>query len=1099
MGHLRTSRIAIALIAIFCSSAISLRAQVLKGTILGTITDSSQAVIAGAQVAVTETNTNVSRNVTTNSSGFYGVPNLDPGTYRVEVQHPGFRRMVRAGIDLVANSTARVDLELSPGAVSEVLEVTEARPLLQTDRADVGGTINRTQLQTMPMGFNRNYQSLIALLPGVGRTFRPHSEFYNSQDSLGSRVNGFGRHMNNFQLEGVDNNFDNGALTGIILPAEAIGSVDISTSNYDPEFGNAGGAVTTVTMASGTNQYHGNVFAYHYNKSLRANQPFATTKPPMVYNQFGGVIAGPIIRDKWFFFGDYQGSRDHFGGSNLAVIPTMEYRSGDLSASPTTIYDPATGNADGTGRQPFANKQIPTARLSPIVQKILAVLPPPTSPGLGTNFQKNTTRIKNLNSFDTKVDYVLGSNDRFAVRYNYQQAFVIDPVPGLYGIYGGPHNNGFNGTGPARVQSSGVSYSHIFSPTLMTELRLGFVRSYNRVDALDFGLKTAESFGIPGVNRDLWSSGMTTIRVNGYGMPLIGASGLPWIRTVTNWGIVDNFTRTAGSHLIKWGFDLRRQRNDLQQPGDTRGNFVFTEGTTALNGNSSVGFSNAFASFLLDRPNSISAGYAVIFPTRREWIYNLYFQDKWQISPKLTVDLGVRWEYWPGGKPAAPGGYSNYDITNNTLVIAGVGNNPMDMGVDNKLDQFAPRLGVAYRMNEKTVFRGGYGISYLPRVTANWNYPITSAASYNAPNSYSPAGSLAVGLPPPQIVQIPANGILPAPVNEVYRITPKDWFQGFVQSWNIALQRALPGNFALTVAYVANKSIGLPTIRELNYGKVLGGGAASQPLRQSFGRTASTATITDDSPASYNGLQVKFDRKFSGGFMLTTSYTYSRGIDYFTDFNTSVNPGKAGLPYDQWNLANNRGRGDFDVTHVFVQSYIYDLPFGKGKQWMNSGAGKWLLGGWQVNGILTLQTGTPLNITASNAALNTPLINNRPNLVGSGEVAIYRQVGKGIQWFDTTRFANPAPLTFGNVGRNILEGPATINLDFSLSRTFVVTEKVKALLRIDSFNFTNTPHYDAPNTTFGSATFGQVTTAGGNYGTGRGDPRQFQIGLKVFF
>jgi hypothetical protein len=336
-----------------------LSAQVLKATILGTITDSSGAAVPNVRVVVAETNTNVSRSTNTNDTGYYVIANLDPGAYRVEAQHPGFRREARLGIDLVADTTARVDLALSPGE-----------------------QIDQVQLQNMPMIYNRNYQSLISLMPGVGRVFRPNSEFYNSQDSLGARVNGAGRYNNNYELEGVDNNFDNGALTGIVLPAEAIGSVDVSTSNYDPEFGNAGGAVTNVTMRSGTNQYHGSLFEFNENASLRATQPFATSKPPLVYNQFGGAAGGRIVRDKLFFFGDYQGSRDHYGSTNIVTIPTLAFRSGNLSASPTIIYNPASGNANGTGRQPFEGNQIPLSRINSTVQVILSHIPAPTSSGL---------------------------------------------------------------------------------------------------------------------------------------------------------------------------------------------------------------------------------------------------------------------------------------------------------------------------------------------------------------------------------------------------------------------------------------------------------------------------------------------------------------------------------------------------------------------------------------------------------------------------------------------------------------------------------------------------------------------------------------------
>jgi hypothetical protein len=1094
---------------------LPLRAQALKATILGTVTDSSGASVPNVRIVIAETNTNVTRSTNTNDTGYYVVANLDPGTYRVEAQHPGFRREARLGIDLVADTTARVDLALSPGEQTEVVTVTADAPLMQADRADTGGKIDQVQLQNMPMIYNRNYQSLISLMPGVGRVFRPNSEFYNSQDSLGARVNGAGRYNNNYELEGVDNNFDNGALTGIVLPAEAVGSVDVSTSNYDPEFGNSGGSVTNVTMRSGTNQFHGSLFEFNENASLRATQPFATSKPPLVYNQFGGAGGGRIIRDKLFFFGDYQGSRDHYGSTNIVTIPTVAFRSGNFSASPTIIYNPATGNANGTGRQPFSNQQIPMTQIDAPVQALLSHIPAPTSPGLGSNFSLNTVRIKNLDSYDGKIDYVMGANDRVAVRFNEQNAGVVDPVPSLYGIYGGPHNTGFDGRGHARTYSSGLSYSHIFSPSLVTELRMGFVRNSNEVLPIDYGLQTAAQLGIPGVNLgtcapgapvfspNCQTSGMPQINVTGFDTPLIGSNGL-WIRTVTNWGVVDNFTKSAGTHLLKWGFDIRRQRNDLQQPGSPRGLFSFTQGPTSLNGNSNAGFANAFASVLLDLPNSIQRGYANLFPTRREWLYNAYFQDKWQVFRKLTVDLGVRWEDWPGGKPAFPGGYSNYNPSNNTLVLAGIGSNPLDMGMKNSWNHFAPRLGFAYRFNDKTVFRGGYGISFLPRVTADWNYPITQASTYSAPNSYSAAGSLATGLPPVIVVNIPASGVIPAPLNQAYRVTPPDWGFGYIQSWNVAMQRALPGNFALTVSYVGSHSVNMPALKELNYGQVLGGGPASQKYNQLFSQTASIQTLCPSSacpgtPAYYDGLQAKFDRRFSKGFLLTTSYTYGKAIDYYTDFDNNINPTKAGNPYNQFLQAANKARSDFDIRHVYVQSFVYALPFGKGEPWVHSGVAGFLLSNWQASGIFTAQGGLPLNITFSNSSLNTPLVNNRPNLACTCTPAVYGNVGPRIQWFEATAFAAPPVNTIGNVGRNILAGPGVINLDASLARTFSIRERYKLQFRMDSFNFSNTPHYDNPNTTFGSSTFGQVTTAGGNYGNGHGDPRQFEVSLKLSY
>src|SRR5215472_1724915 len=362
--------------AILVSAAITgLHGQTLKGTILGTITDTTQAAVSGVHVSVTEVNTNFQRTGVSNGEGFYVFANLDPGNYRIEAEHPSFRKVIRANIDLTPNTTARIDLELTPGAVSEVVHVTAETPLLQTDRSDTGSKIENQQLNTMPLLNNRNYQNLLLVVPGVQRAYRSNSAFFNSQEHLQSVVNGLDQ-RNNYMIEGLDNNVEN--LTGIIPPADAIATVDVSTTNYDPELGRAGGAVTNVTLKSGTNRFHGSAFEYHRDNDLQARNVFASTTPHSVYNQFGGSLGGRIRKDRLFFFGDYQGSRDVFGNTNLPTIPTLPFRTGDLSASPTIIYDPATGTPTGMGRAPFAGNQIPVTRISPIASKILSFIPAPT-------------------------------------------------------------------------------------------------------------------------------------------------------------------------------------------------------------------------------------------------------------------------------------------------------------------------------------------------------------------------------------------------------------------------------------------------------------------------------------------------------------------------------------------------------------------------------------------------------------------------------------------------------------------------------------------------------------------------------------------------
>jgi Carboxypeptidase regulatory-like domain len=1081
-----------ALLIAAAALAPSAYGQALYGTILGTITDSSHAVVTGVRVSVTEINTNFRRAETSNDSGFYVFSNLDPGSYRIEVEHPGFRKVVRSDIDLTPNSTIRADLELTPGALSEVVDVTAGAPLLQTDRADTGGQIGNSQLDTMPMLHNRNYQGLLLLIPGVQRSYRSNSAFFNSQEHLQSVVNGLDQ-RNNYMIEGVDNNVEN--LTGIIPPADAISTVDVSTTNYDPELGRAGGAVTNVTLKSGSNDFHGSAFEYHRDADLQARNVFASSVPHTVYNQFGGSFGGHILKDKLFFFGDYQGSRDVSGNSNLPTIPTLPFRTGDLSASPTTIYDPATGNPDGTGRTPFPDKQIPPSRISPIAQKILSFIPAPTRPGLSTNFELGTSQNKTIDQFDVKVDYVATANDRLFVRYSYQRATVFDP--GLYGpnggIYGGPHNSGFQGTGPSRNQSPGLNYTHIFSPTLVTEFRFGIVRNRNEAINIDHGLTTSRDIGIPNVNLDQWSSGLTEIRIDGYTNPVVGfVNSLPWKRSVTNFNAVSNWTKTMGTHVIKWGADIRRERQDLLQTQvfNPRGRFQFTAGPTSLNGNPSTSFGNSFAAFLLDQPNQIGRDLAITFPARRNTIYNLYFQDKWQVTQKLTLDLGLRWEYWPSSTPHFPGGFANYNPFNNTLELAGIGSVPNDLGIVNQTKSFAPRFGLAYRLDEKTVFRGGYGISYLPRDTNVYNFPVAQANQFNPANSFVAAGSMATGAPPPNPVQLPSSGIITNPPNQSYVYIPKDLPQGYVQSWNIAIQRSLPSNFSVEVAFVGNHGVNVPTSNNININASMipGSGSRGQPENILFGRTSDT-NVPYNAHSYYDSVQAKLNRKFSNGFMLVTSYAFGKAID----FNASTSGGN----FNNINFAANRGLADWDRRHVFTQSYVYELPFGQGRRWAQTGLASWALGGWQLNGLWTWESGLPLDISISSASLNAPGNINRPDV--NGTPTILGAIGPSQLYFDTSRFSAPPPNTFGGVGRNVLTSPRLFEIDFSIFRKFRVTERMSLEFRGESFNFTNTPHFDRPDTNFSDAAFGQVTTARGTQSVQVNENRALQFSMRFIF
>jgi len=1067
--------------------------QTLKGTILGTITDASHAVIPAVAVNLTEVNTNFRRTETTNESGFFAFANLDPGTYRVDVEQTGFRKVARTGIALDANTTVRIDLELTPGDVTQTVDVTADVSVLQTDRADTGGTVGSQQLDALPMLNNRNYQNTLVTLPGAAAGYRSNSPFFNSQESLQVPVNGLDR-LNNFMIEGLDNNIEqDNNLTAIVLPADAIAAVDVSTSAYDPEMGRAGGAVVNVIMKSGSNAFHGSLYEYHNDSDLQSRNFFATSVPHGIHNQFGASAGGHIKRDKLFYFADYQGSRDLVGQIATPTIPTMAMRQGNFTASPTIIYDPSTGNtATGAGRTPFPGQIIPANRISPIFQQYMSFLPAPTLPGFNNNIDIATDQTKNIDAFDVKIDYVISAKDKMFVRYSLSHIDVINP--GLYGpglgIYGGPSNNGFDATGPSLNQSPGINYNHIFSPTLITEVRFGIVRNRNNATNVDTGQNLSQKLGILNGNLgDAWTSGLAEVFVNNYDTPMIGVNGcLPWRRSSTNFEVANNWTKIKGNHVIKWGFDGRYEQYFLLQTAtySPRGRFTFAPGPTTAPG-AINSFANSFASFVLDQPNGIGRDLAVIEPTRRDKVYALYFQDKWQVSQKLTLDLGARWEYWPAAYPQFPGGSVNYDPNTNSLLLAGYGNTPMDLGVKNYPRNIYPRIGVAYRLNDKTVIRAGFGMSSFYRYTVNWQYPVKQAQQLVAPNSLVAAGSMAKGLPAPQPIVIPSNGIISPAPNQNFGVTPPKSPVPYVETWNFAVQRALPANLALEVAYVGNHAIGLSNTNvntgtiNLNAATIPNTGTASEPENILFGRTANT-TYPWYQGSHYDALQVKLNRRFSNGFLMNTSYAFGKSIDY--------------SGYNELGFVDYKGLTKYNRQNIFTYSATYELPFGTGKKMASSGVGKALLGGWQINGLWTWESGLPLLFAASSTSLNAPGNTQWPEQVAP--VQILGHVSPGY-WFTPSSFVNAPAGTIGNVGRNILHGPRLFAINASIFRRFDLTERFKLEFRAESFNVTNTKEPDSPDTTLGDAAFGQVTTAHGNQAVQTNPNRLYQGSLRLTF
>jgi hypothetical protein len=1143
-------------------------AQAVNATLLGTVTDSTGAILANARVTATNTGTATVYESVTNEAGNYTIPNLPPGTYSVTVVAQGFKKETHQNIDVLINTSTRVDFQVAPGSVTEEVMVTTAPPLLQTDRADISTKLETHQLQNLPMTTNRNFQSLLNLVPGTTPATFEHSQFFNAQSSLQTRVNGMPRMGNLYQIEGIDDDERTGLLQIIIPPADSIQSVDISTNNFEAEMGRAMGAVTNVILKSGTNAFHGSAFEYIQNNAVNARSYFGGPLGSLSYNNYGGSIGGPIFRDKLFFFGDYQGSSDHESVSGTFTIPDARYftpnaqgnidLSSMLAGNANTagfrqgqIFDPATG--DGTAssqRAALANNQIPFSRVNPISLDILRRLNAaaaqygrltPTASLLtpANNYTTNLPFIKGTNSWDTKIDYTMNERNHVSGRFSWQRVNTTQ-APAFGPFLGGPAGGGgFQGTGLQTSYSTGVNYDHVFSPTLFSQLRFGVAHLRNNAQPSNYGSNDATALGIPGVNINQFSSGQVGIFLTGFGQagqdyPLIGYSAsVPWIRGESNIDLVNNWTKIIRNHTLKFGGDLRRVRDDLlqDQTFSPRGIFRFADQQTSDARSAGTNLANNIASFLLDRPSQVGRDVNTFFPAYRQWWFFAFASDKWQMTPKLTVDLGVRWEFYPPATPKIASGFTNYDPATNNLVIAGIGGNPSNLGMESRYRYFAPRTGFAYRATDDTVVRGGFGISYMPFADNNYayNYPVRSNNAYSPTGAspYTPAvladgstvATFQAGFPAPVPVPIPSNGIIPVttPTLAAQQLfyVPLNYKNPYVESWNVAVQQALPLDMSLQIAYVGNHGVGIPGNIDINNPTVVyGGGNQSKPEYFCAGcpstvhRTASTQKIFQGFSSNYNSLQLQLNKRFARGLGFTSAFTWGKGLGYV--------PGDDGgiIFFTKDTLRRNYAPNDYDRKLNFEQSFTYELPVGRGHKYLSSGVGGYVLGGWKLAGVVSAVSGLPFSVYANSGVLNTPGTAMLANLTGVYRVT--HKVGTNNYWLDPTAFSQPAGCTsnpctaqnvaLGNTGRNQFRGPGYVQNNLSIFKSFPIWREASLETRFDAFQLSNTPQFANPNSgsgnIFTSGNFGRVTsTLGSGQGSvnGVGGGRSLQASARITF
>jgi hypothetical protein len=1080
-------------------------AQAIKGELLGNIVDAAGLALPGVTVTITEVNTNISYTKTTNESGYYTFPSLKDGTYKVVAELTGFKKTVRDGVIVDVNTTVRVDLKMEVGAIEESITVQGESPVLQTDRTDTGRVIESKMVTDLPLTFNRNFQSLYVTVPGATRPHREHSAFFNSQDSLSTEVNGQSRLANNMLIEGVDDNQKTGLLQVIIPAADALETVSITTSNYDAEFGRSGGAITNVVLRSGTNAYKGTAFSFFNNEKTSAGDYFTHLKPPTKFLNGGFTLGGPIMKNKLFFFGDYQRTIDNLGYIVRTVVPTVAMRNGDFSAVTQHIYDPTSGNLDGSGRTPFDGNIIPANRISPIAQNLLKFVPLPNIAGaaLGqVNFQQAQVRKKTTDGFDTKVNYTMSPKDQVSARLSFMRPVVFDPA--TFGNYGGPSNGGFAGTGTNTAYSAAGTWTRAMNSSTVLDVRGGLNYYKNTTITTGDGLTTSSDVGIPGANLDQYTSGISTINIAGYtgpsphNGPLLGFSASqPWDRSEKTWNIVGSLTKMKSNHTIKTGGEWRKNTDKLLQTQDTtgpRGGFGFSASGTGSPSEtaSQSGIANSFASFLLDWPNAVSRDLKVIdAPGTRHWNMAAFIQDKWQIRSNVTLDLGLRWEFYkPLEGIQGKGALSNYDPTTGTLQVAGYGSTSNSLNIKNYYKNIAPRFGATWRLDEKTVVRAGYGASAIPFPDNRYAFNFPVKQNYNGAllNGFQNAGSMAAGFPAPALANIPSNGVIPISgplLNSTYDVVPSVLHEGTLYSWNVAFQRQLPYGFTADVAYVGSKGSNLVMDVDLNASQIYGSGNNGRPEFIAFGRSGTSRERSNLGKSRYNGLQMKVDRRFINGLLVTNSYTFGRSMDLAQENGGIPTP----LDFNQsW------ARSDTDRTHNYTLTSVYELPWGPKKRWLKEGTLGKIIGGWQLSGIFIGQSGLPLTITASGTALNTPGTTAYANL--NGQNVILGGLGPGLLYFDPTVYSQPANATQGNMKRHSgPDGPGFWEVDGALFKRFALGGSRYGEFRVDSYNVTNSVRWGNPNTGFSTAsgnTFGQIT------GT-TGSQRSFRFGVRFGF
>jgi hypothetical protein len=1119
----RLAFLIVAFSSLALTAAAPAAAQILYGSVVGIIKDTTGGRLPGATVTVVNRDTNLTVEAVTDTNGAYNLVNVQPGSYDVKVSLPGFRPIVQSNVPVAIGEISRVDVALQIGTVSETITVVSSTQLLQTDKADVHTELRSEAITQMPLNRFRNFQALINLAPGTTPMAFGNAETDTPARSLATNINGQPNTQNSTRTDGATNmNIWLPNHVMYVSPAETIESVNVSTSSFDAEQGMAGGAAVTVITKSGTNQLRGSALEYFNNEKLNAKPYFfgvgaAPDKLPVKTNNYGATLGGPIKHDKLFFFGSFEGYKRSQSLFTFFSVPDQALRRGDFSGavntngSVQTIYNPFSGNADGTGRQPFANNQIPGNLLNPIMLKVLQLYPLPNIQGIGAggltnNYQRQENRTVDRENYDAKVNWNRTSAQQIWFKFSHMNAVVSDLTN-----YLGPDPNPDSG-GKTKVYQFTTGTTWTAQSSLLFDATFGFSRQKQDVLGPDFnaGNFGLDVLGIPGTNDqrsgDQRYAGYPRFDFNGVGFSDLGNRDgwNPIFRDERTYSITANMTKIVGRHDIRTGYFLNFLYLDHWQPetDNPRGRFQFFGGTTALRGGAQTNnFYNGYAAFLMGLVGQASKSVQNELMTAREWQHALYFRDRWTPTDKLTLDLGLRWEYYPIMQRADGRGLDRVDLNTLDVIVAGRGPNPQTNGMKAGLDNFAPRVGGTFRIDDKTVFRTGYGLTYNAQgwaraVRGDNDYPVTISSSFlnNEPFAYYAPIQQGIPLilsPDLSTGRIPLDRAAGEWTPEIDNID-----RGYVQTWNVAVQRRIATDVSVDVAYVGAKGTGGYGALDINAPVVLGSGNSGRPYA-SLGRFIALNSWGERLRTRYDSLQVALSKPFTHGLMLKGAYTLGKSM------NESNDDGRATLHFNTPSeLGRNWAPASFDRRHNLQLGFVYQLP------WQSSNGygsiAKALADDWQLNGMFAAFSGNPFTMIASGTILNTPSNNaggttgaNTADLIGSYN--IIGNIGAAGPWFDTTQFAQPTGVRFGNTGRNQFYGPGGNNLDLSVFRIFPMGAQRRLEARIEIGNVFNTGVFANPQANVTSGTFGQITAVANNNGASFYPERQVRLGLRYSF